>query len=88
MPVIARPVGSMPEVAGDAALLLDEGESDNVIAELLAIVAGDAQLRAELRERAAARVAAYAPPSRRRARCVRPSSRSRADRGRADAARR
>ena len=51
----------MPEVAGDAALLLDDADDENVIAELLAIVCTDAGLRAELRERAAARVAAYAP---------------------------
>jgi glycosyltransferase involved in cell wall biosynthesis len=61
VPVIARPVGGVPEVAGDAALLLDEDDDENVIAELLAIVASDADLRAELRTRAAARVAAYAP---------------------------
>jgi len=61
VPVIARPVGGVPEVAGDAALLLDEGDGESVVAELLAIVAGDAELRATLRERAAARVAAYAP---------------------------
>jgi glycosyltransferase involved in cell wall biosynthesis len=61
VPVIARPVGGVPEVAGDAALLLGDDDGESVIAELLAIIATDAELRAALRERAAARVAAYAP---------------------------
>jgi glycosyltransferase involved in cell wall biosynthesis len=61
VPVIARPVGGVPEVAGDAALLLDDGDGESVVAELLALTAGDAELRAELRRRGAARVAAYAP---------------------------
>jgi glycosyltransferase involved in cell wall biosynthesis len=67
VPVIARPVGGIPEVAGDAALLLRghdlEGEDDgeSVVAELMHLAVGDAELRATLRERGAARVAAYAP---------------------------
>jgi glycosyltransferase involved in cell wall biosynthesis len=61
VPVIARPVGGVPEVAGDAALLLDDGDGESVVAELLAVAVGDAELRAELRRRGAARVAAYAP---------------------------
>ncbi len=61
VPVIARPVGGVPEVAGDAALLLDEDDGESVIAELLAIAVTDVELRATLRERAAVRVAAYAP---------------------------
>ena len=61
VPVIARPVGGVPEVAGDAALLLDDGDGESVIAELLALAASDAELRATLRARATARVAAYAP---------------------------
>jgi glycosyltransferase involved in cell wall biosynthesis len=61
VPVIARPVGGVPEVAGDAALLLDDEDGESVIAELLAIATTDAELRASLRERAALRVAAYAP---------------------------
>jgi glycosyltransferase involved in cell wall biosynthesis len=61
VPVIARPVGGVPEVAGDAALLLDEADDESVIAELLAIVATDDELRSSLRRRAAERVAAYAP---------------------------
>lgn len=61
VPVIARPVGGVPEVAGDAALLLAEGDGESVIAELLALASTDDELRTTLRERAAARVAAYAP---------------------------
>ncbi len=51
----------MPEVAGDAALVLGEGDGESVIAELLALAVSDAELRETLRTRAAARVAAYAP---------------------------
>ncbi len=61
VPVIARAIGGVPEVAGDAALLLDDGDDESVAAELLALVVGDGELRAALRERGAARVAAYAP---------------------------
>jgi glycosyltransferase involved in cell wall biosynthesis len=61
VPVIARPVGGVPEVAGDAALLLDETDDESVVAELLALATSDEELRATLRERAARRVAAYAP---------------------------
>jgi L-malate glycosyltransferase len=61
VPVIARAVGGVPEVAGDAALLLGEDDGESVVAELLALAVGDRELRAELRERGAARVAAYAP---------------------------
>ena len=61
VPVIARAVGGVPEVAGDAALLLDGEDGESVVAELLALAVGDAELRAELRARGAARVAAYSP---------------------------
>jgi glycosyltransferase involved in cell wall biosynthesis len=61
VPVIARAVGGVPEVAGDAALLLDGADGESVVAELLALTVGDGELRAELRRRGAARVAAYAP---------------------------
>jgi glycosyltransferase involved in cell wall biosynthesis len=61
VPVIARPVGGVPEVAGDAALLLADDDGESVVAELLALATTDAELRASLRERAAERVAAYAP---------------------------
>jgi glycosyltransferase involved in cell wall biosynthesis len=61
VPVIARAIGGVPEVAGDAALLLDPEDDESVAAELLALVVGDAELRAALRTRGGARVAAYAP---------------------------
>jgi len=61
VPVIARAVGGVPEVAGDAALLLDERDGESVAAELLALAVADGELRAELRRRGAARIAAYAP---------------------------
>jgi glycosyltransferase involved in cell wall biosynthesis len=60
LPVIARPVGGIPEVAGDAALLADD-EDLAVVAELLHLAVTDEALRGELRRRAAARLAAYAP---------------------------
>lgn len=61
VPVIARAVGGVPEVAGDAALLLGAGDDESVAGELLAIAVSDAELRSTLRARAAQRVAAYAP---------------------------
>src|SRR5439155_749051 len=60
VPVIARPAGAVPEVAGDAALLVAD-EDPAVVAELIHLAVSDAALRAELRRRGAARVAAYAP---------------------------
>ena len=60
VPVIARPAGGIPEVAGDGALLCD-GDDLAVVAELLALAVSDRDLRAELRRRAALRLAAYAP---------------------------
>jgi glycosyltransferase involved in cell wall biosynthesis len=61
VPVIARAIGGVPEVAGDAALLLDDEDGESVVAELLALAVADGELRASLRARGAARVAAYAP---------------------------
>ncbi|MBW3653056.1 MAG: glycosyltransferase [Actinobacteria bacterium] len=61
VPVVARAIGGVPEVAGDAALLLDARDDESVAAELLALVVADGELRATLRERGAARIAAYAP---------------------------
>jgi len=61
VPVVARPIGGIPEVIGDAGLLLGLDDGESVVAELLALVVGDAELRAELRRRGAGRVAAYAP---------------------------
>ncbi len=60
IPVIARPAGAIPETVGDAALLVDDSDLA-VVAELLHLVITDEELRAELRARGAARLAAYAP---------------------------
>ena len=59
VPVVARPRGAVPETAGDAALLLD-GSLD-AMAELVHFAITDTELRATLRERGRARLAAYAP---------------------------
>ncbi len=59
VPVIARDRGAIAEVAGDAALLLSDGDGLQTIAELLRIVVGDAELRDELRARGERRLAVY-----------------------------
>ena len=59
VPVLARPSGGIPEVAGDAALLVDDRDPA-VVAELLALVVTDLQLRTELQARGRARLAEYA----------------------------
>ena len=61
IPVIARPVGGMPEVAGDAALWTDDPPDLAAVAELLGLAAGDGELRAELAERGRARLEEFAP---------------------------
>ena len=48
LPVIARPVGGMIEVAKDAALWTDEEPDLAVVAELLGLTTRDDELRAEL----------------------------------------
>jgi len=58
VPVIARPAGGIPEVAGDAALLVSDGDPA-VVAELLHLAVTDADLRRQLRARGAARARAY-----------------------------
>jgi glycosyltransferase involved in cell wall biosynthesis len=60
VPVIARPAGGMPEVAGDAALWVDDGDPA-VAAELLHLATSDAELREELIRRGRARAEVYAP---------------------------
>ena len=61
LPVIARPVGGMPEVAGDAAVWAEGDPPDlAAVAELLALATGDGELRAELAERGRARLAEFA----------------------------
>ena len=59
VPVIARPAGAVPETVGDAALLTDDGPE--VVAELLALVGEDAELRAELARRGRERVEHHRP---------------------------
>jgi glycosyltransferase involved in cell wall biosynthesis len=59
VPVIARAAGGVPEVAGDAALLLDDADPA-LVAELIHLAVADAELRAELRRRGRARLARYA----------------------------
>ena len=61
VPVVARPAGAIPEVAGDAALLCDDRDPA-VAAELLHIAVADTELRAELHDRAQRRLEAYALP--------------------------
>ncbi len=60
VPVIARPFGAIPEVAGDAALLAPDPDP-TVIAELLHLAVSDPELRAELIRRGHARLDAFTP---------------------------
>lgn len=59
VPVIARDVGAIGEVVDDAAILLSAQDDLDVVAELLHIVVGDAELRAELHRRGERRLALY-----------------------------
>lgn len=60
VPVVARARGAVPEIAGDAALMA--GDDDlAVVAELIHLAVTEDDLRAELRRRGSARVAALAP---------------------------
>jgi glycosyltransferase involved in cell wall biosynthesis len=58
VPVVARAVGGVPEVAGDAGLLFDDADLGTV-AELLHLAVSDAELRGELRARGAGRLEEY-----------------------------
>ena len=49
VPVVATRAGSLPEVLGDAALMMDAGDHDGLVAALDACVADDS-LRARLHE--------------------------------------
>jgi glycosyltransferase involved in cell wall biosynthesis len=60
VPVVTRPSGAIPEIAGDAALYVEERDPA-VVAELLALAIEDAELRGELRRRATERLDALAP---------------------------
>jgi glycosyltransferase involved in cell wall biosynthesis len=59
VPVIARPAGGIPEVIGDAGMLLGEGDGLDVVAELLHVVVSSGELRASLAERGERRLEAY-----------------------------
>jgi glycosyltransferase involved in cell wall biosynthesis len=59
VPVIARPAGGVPEVAGDAALLTDDDDLA-VIAELMHLALSDSELRAELIARGHRRLEEFA----------------------------
>lgn len=60
LPVIARAAGAIPEVAGQAAVIVDE-DDPALISELLHLVAEDATLRETLSARGRVRAAAFAP---------------------------
>jgi glycosyltransferase involved in cell wall biosynthesis len=60
VPVVARDAGAVAEVVGDAAVVVDGTDSLDTVAEALALVVGDAELRAELRRRGESRLNAYA----------------------------
>jgi L-malate glycosyltransferase len=59
LPVIARAAGAVGEVVGDAGVLLDGEDRIETVAELLGIVAGDPELRAELAARGRRRLEGY-----------------------------
>jgi L-malate glycosyltransferase len=60
VPVVARPVGGMPEVGGDAVLWVEDDDLA-VVAELLHAAMTDEELRAALEVRGRARLAEFAP---------------------------
>jgi glycosyltransferase involved in cell wall biosynthesis len=60
LPVVARPVGGMPEVGGDAVLWTGDGPPDPaVVAELIELAVRDQDLHAELARRAGARLVEF-----------------------------
>jgi glycosyltransferase involved in cell wall biosynthesis len=61
VPVVARPVGGMPEVGGDAVLWCEDDDLA-VWAELLHLATTDAQLRDELARRGETRSGEFAYP--------------------------
>ena len=60
VPVVCGNRSSLPEVAGDAALMVDP-EDESAMADAIARVHQDADLRRELRDRGAARVEGFTP---------------------------
>jgi glycosyltransferase involved in cell wall biosynthesis len=61
VPVVARAATAIPEVVGDAGVLLSAEDDLATVAEALRIVSGDEELRAELRRRGEQRLAAFDP---------------------------
>jgi glycosyltransferase involved in cell wall biosynthesis len=59
VPVIARDAGAVAEVLDDAGVLLGPEDRIATVAELLTIVVGDGELRAELRARGRRRLEHY-----------------------------
>ncbi len=62
VPIISRAVGGIPEVVGDAGMLLDAGDDLPVVAELLHVAVSDPSLRTALTPRGDARLDHYAAP--------------------------
>jgi L-malate glycosyltransferase len=59
VPVIARDAGAVAEVLGDGGVVLGPEDRIETVSELLPIVVGDAELRAELRARGRLRLERY-----------------------------
>ncbi len=59
LPVIARDAGAIGEVMGDAGVLIGPEDRIETVAELLRIVTGDPELRAELASRGERRLSRY-----------------------------
>jgi glycosyltransferase involved in cell wall biosynthesis len=60
LPVIARDAGAVPEVIGDAGILVGVDDGPQTIAELIRIVLGDGELRDELGRRGESRLEHFA----------------------------
>ncbi len=63
LPVVARACGAVPEVAGDAALLVPAEDGPLVLAEAVEAVVADAAVRDDLVARGRRRLAGYDPPA-------------------------
>jgi L-malate glycosyltransferase len=61
LPVVARRAAAVSEVVGDAGVLLVGEDSLDTVAQLLRIVIGDSELRAELQARGERRLRVYEP---------------------------